>query len=269
VTLDETFIPSCLRLSAAANLHLGVKKLVDNGLQKSGALMSERSQQSSGLAQFGAEAVTRYLLLSALNRHLPAIHHFLRHPLVHPEILYRELLGFAGSLLVFGPDWRLADFPTYAHGDLRGCYAPLLKLIDQLLAATVPTGYKLIPLSKTSPIQYLANLKEVDFSKVKQVFLGVSAQASEVDILTAVQRKAKMAPAAHLETLVSRALPGLALVPETQPPSGMPVKAGFKYFRLHQSGDLWNQVAGTKSLAIHMPGDLPATRLELLATLEN
>ena len=127
----------------------------------------------------------------------------------------------------------------------------------------------MLSLVKTSPIQYLANLREVDLGKLREIYLGVSAQASEVDILTAVQRKAKLGPAARIETLVSHALPGLPLMPEPQPPQGIPAKAGFKYFRVHQTGELWEGVQQGKSLALHLPADLPSPRLELVATLES
>jgi type VI secretion system protein ImpJ len=152
---------------------------------------------------------------------------------------------------------------------LRATFKPLFQLLDTLLAASVPTGYRLLPLVKTSPIQYLANLRDLDLARLRELYLGVSAQASEVDILTAVQRKAKMGPATRIETLVSHALPGLALMPESQPPQGIPAKAGFKYFRVHQTGELWDGVQQGKSLALHLPGDLPSPKLELVATLES
>ena len=131
-----------------------------------------------------------------------------------------------------------------------------------------PTGYKVFALTKTSPIQYSANMRDADFNSLKQFYLGVSAQASEVEIITTVQRKTKLGPVARLEMMVNAALPRIPLVPETNAPSSIPAKAGFKYFRLQQGGDLWDQVIATKALAIHMPSDLPSTKLELMATTE-
>ncbi len=265
----EDFFPACLRLSGSSALMTRLKKLADNAQQKSGYLMAQRAQKATGVAQFSAESLTQYLLLAAVNASLPDLLHFLQQPSAHPETLYRRLIGFAGSLLSFGAETKASDLPPYLHGDLRATFQPLFQLIDSLLAASVPTGFRLIPLVKTSPIQYLANLREVDLSKVRDLYLGVSAQASDVDIITAIQRKAKMGPAARLETLVSHALPGLPLLPETQPPQGIPAKAGFKYFRVHQTGELWDGALQGKSLALHLPGDLPAARLELIATLES
>ena len=189
-------------------------------------------------------------------------------PFLHPEALFRRLLAYAGSLISFGQDAKASDLPRYAHGDLQGCFRPLFTLIDTLLGVTVPTGYRIFTLTKTSPIQYSANLRDADFAQIGQFYLGISAQASEVDIITTVQRKAKLAPVGRLEMMVNAALAGIGLVPEAQAPQSIPSKAGFKYFRLQQAGDLWDQVVQSKALAIHMPSDLPSTKLELVATTE-
>ncbi|HKP98593.1 MAG TPA: type VI secretion system baseplate subunit TssK [Fibrobacteria bacterium] len=265
---SEVFFPASVRAIAAQGLMAQLKKLMESCLQKSNYLMGQRAQKSTGIAQFNAEAITNYLLLSAINGALPEIIHFHNHPFSHPEVLFRRLLGFAGSLISFGQDAKAADMPKYVHGDLQGCFRPLFQMLDTLLGVTVPTGYRIFPLTKTSPIQYSANMKDADFNSLKQFYLGVSAQASEVEIITTVQRKTKLGPVGRLEMMVNAALPGIPLVPETNAPQAIPAKAGYKYFRLQQGGDLWDQVMQTKAMAIHMPSDLPSTKLELVATTE-
>jgi len=264
----DGFYPTSIRTVAAQGMMGQLKKLMESCIQKSNYLMGQRAQKSTGIAQFNAEAITNYLLLSAINGALPEIIHFHNTPFAHPETLFRRLLAFAGSLDSFGQDIKATDMPKYTHGDLQACFRPLFQMLETLLGVTVPTGYKVFPLTKTSPIQYSANLKDADFNSLKQFYLGVSAQASEVEIITTVQRKTKLGPVARLEMMVNAALPGIPLVPETHAPSAIPAKAGFKYFRLQQGGDLWDQVTQTKALAIHMPSDLPSTKLELVATTE-
>lgn len=262
------YMPTSIRAVAAHSLTVLLKKLMDSCLQKSNYLMGQRAQKATGVAQFNAETFTNYLLLSAINSALPEIVHFHQHPFLHPEALFRRLLSFAGSLVSFGQDAKSGDMPKYVHGDLQASFKPLFQILDTLLGATVPTGYRLFALTKTSPIQYSANLRDADFNLIGQFYLGVSAQASEVDIITTVQRKAKLAPMGRLEAMVNAALAGIALVPEAHAPQTIPAKAGYKYFRLQQQGDLWEQVKTVKALAIHMPSDLPSTKLELVATTE-
>jgi len=245
-----------------------LKRLMDSCLQKSNHLMGQRAQKASGTAQFGSESLTNYLMLSALNAALPEIIHFFHHPFVHPETLFRRLLAFAGSLMSFAQDLKAGDLPSYAHGDPQSGFQPLFRILDELLAATAPAGYRIFSLTKTSPIQYSANLREMDFNAAAQFYLGVSAQAPEADIIATVQRKAKLGPVGRLEMMVNAALAGIPLIPENQAPRSIPAKAGFKYFRLQQSGDLWDQVVQAKALAIHMPSELPSTRLELAAAAD-
>jgi type VI secretion system protein ImpJ len=265
---SDQFFPSAVRIASAHGLMGQLKRLMESCIQKSNYLMGQRAQKSTGIAQFNAEALTNYLLLSAINGALPELIHFHHNPYSHPEALFRRLLSFAGSLVSFGQDAKASEMPKYVHGDLQACFRPLFQLLETLLGVTVPTGYRVFPLTKTSPIQYSANMRDADFNTLKQFYLGVSAQASEVEIITTVQRKAKLAPVGRLEMMVNAALPGVHLVPEAAAPSAIPAKAGFKYFRLQQTGELWDQVTQTKALAIHMPSDLPSTKLELVATTE-
>jgi type VI secretion system protein ImpJ len=265
---SDQFFPSAVRIAAAHGMMGQLKRLMESCIQKSNYLMGQRAQKSTGIAQFNAEALTNYLLLAAINGALPELIHFHHNPHSHPEALFRRLLSFAGSLVSFGQDAKASEMPKYVHGDLQACFRPLFQLLETLLGVTVPTGYRVFPLTKTSPIQYSANMRDADFNTLKQFYLGVSAQASEVEIITTVQRKAKLAPVGRLEMMVNAALPGVPLVPEATAPSAIPAKAGYKYFRLQQGGELWDQVTQTKALAIHMPSDLPSTKLELVATTE-
>ncbi len=268
VILNSKFISPVLRLGASTNLTTRLRRLVETCIQKSNFLMGQRAQKSSGVARFSAESITNYLLLSAINSHLPELIHCHTHPAYHGEYLYRKLASFAGALLSFGSDSKIADLPKYAHGDLSNTFLPLFHLIDTLLNATVPTGYINFPLIKTSPIQYTGNMRDTDLSSLGEFYLSVSAQASEVDILNLVQRHAKVGPPSQLATIVNAALPGIALVPEASPPQAIPSKSGHKYFRLQRSGELWDQVLQSKAIAIHLPSSLPGTKLELAAVQE-
>ncbi len=261
---DPDFIPACIRVGASSSLLAKLKKLLDTCSQKNSYLLGQRAQKASGAAQFNAETLTQYLMISAIGRHTPPLVHFHQHAHVHPERLFSHLLAFAGDLLTFGSESRPTDLPRYVHGDLRPSFIPLFKLLDDLLGLAVPTGYRIFPLIKTSPIQYVANMKDADVAALAQVYLAVSAQASEVEIITSVQRKAKVGPVSRLETIVSSAMPGIGLVPESQPPQEVPAKAGYKYFRVQQTGELWELVKQSKALAVHMPSDLPALKLELV-----
>ena len=268
VVPGDRFIPASVRIGASQALSARLKKLMEACLRKSNHLMAQRAQNSGGAARFNAETVTQYLLLSGINGALPGIMHFHRHPVAHPEALFRHLLGFAGSLASFGEDARAGDMPSYAHGDLEGCFHPLFDLLEALLGTTVPTGYRAFPLIRTSPLRFSADLRDAEFDNLGQFYLAVSAQAPETDILATVQRKSKLGPLSRMEMLVDAALPGIGLIPESRAPQAIPAKAGYKYFRLQQTGELWDQIVQARALAIHMPSDLPSTRLELLATAE-
>ncbi|MDH5282806.1 MAG: type VI secretion system baseplate subunit TssK, partial [Gemmatimonadota bacterium] len=51
------------------------------------------------------------------------------------------------------------------------------------------------------------------------------------------------------------------------PPSAVPVKLGYLYFRVGRSGADWDGVARGRSLAAYVPEDFPSPQLELVVIL--
>jgi type VI secretion system protein ImpJ len=90
-----------------------------------------------------------------------------------------------------------------------------------------------------------------------------------VEIINLVQRNTKIGPVGKIEMLVDAAMAGLGLVPESNPPGSVPVKAGYKYFRLVQTGEHWDEILRTGTFAIHIPQSLPGLKLEVTATLSS
>jgi type VI secretion system protein ImpJ len=53
------------------------------------------------------------------------------------------------------------------------------------------------------------------------------------------------------------------------PPSVIPVKVNYQYFRLSQGGAAWEAIVRARNLAAYVPADLPSPQLELLILLPN
>jgi len=52
------------------------------------------------------------------------------------------------------------------------------------------------------------------------------------------------------------------------PPAAIPLKLDNQYFRLNQSGPLWDAITLSRQIAVHAPGDVVEPRMELLIVLE-
>jgi type VI secretion system protein ImpJ len=64
---------------------------------------------------------------------------------------------------------------------------------------------------------------------------------------------------------VNLALPGVALRAVPVAPRQIPYHAGFTYFELEKSGELWGQLERSGGLAMHIAGEFPGLALELWA----
>ena len=75
----------------------------------------------------------------------------------------------------------------------------------------------------------------------------------------------KVAPAEVIGDLVRQGLPGVPVVPIPVAPRQIPFHAGYAYFELDQSHDLWTQLKDSGGVAIYVSGDFPGLAMELWA----
>ncbi len=265
IELNSLFIPPLLQIGASHALMTQLKRLIDTVTTKGKFLMSQRTHKATGVAQFTSESLHSYLMLSSLNQFLPYLKHLYMHGHCHPEELYLKLAEFYGSLLAFGELNNQIELTAYSHNEPGNGFVSLFQMLLKILDVSVQSHFQIIPLTKTSPVQSLANLKEISDFAGQQLYLGVSAQASEVEIINHMQRNAKLGPPGKIDQLVRAATGGIGLIPESQPPASMPTKAGYKYFKLLQEGDMWQGVMQSKALALNLPTSLPGQRMELIS----
>jgi type VI secretion system protein ImpJ len=75
----------------------------------------------------------------------------------------------------------------------------------------------------------------------------------------------KIAPAEQISTYVRQQVAGLPAHSIPVAPRQIPVHAGFVYFELDQSHELWKQLAASGGVAFHVAGDVPGLALEFWA----
>ena len=94
------------------------------------------------------------------------------------------------------------------------------------------------------------------------------AKKAKLDVLStrAVEAyAAKIGPVDKIRDLVNLQLPGIALQPMAVAPRQIPYHAGFAYFELDRSGELWRALKGSGGIAIHQSGEFPNLGMELWA----
>ena len=265
--LDPQFIPPLLDISASEYLVAILRRLVEILAAKSSTLSGMRRQKNQSLAEFTAADIANFWLLYTANSYLPVMRHIFESKKGHPEGLYTTMLALAASLTTFSSTLQPRDLPNYDHDNLGACFTDLDGKLRMLLETVVPSNFVSIPLKLSRPSIYSAALANDKYLTNTRMYLAISADLSEADLLRRVPQLVKVCSATHIETLIRQALPAIPLTHVPSPPGSIPIKLNYQYFSLNQSGAAWEAVQRARNIAAYVPGDIPNPQLELIILL--
>jgi len=265
--LDAGFVPPLLDIAASEYLIAIARRLVEILSARSTMLAGMRRQKNQSLADFTSADIANFWLLYSINSSLPVLRHIFECRHGHPEGLFSAMLSLAGALTTFSLQVHPRDLPVYDHENLGVCFRILDEKLRLLLETVVPTNFVSLPLKPVQPSIYATSLDEDKYLIQTKMYLAVSAQMNEAELITRVPQLIKVCSATHIEHLVKHALPGIQLLHAPNPPSSIPVKLNYQYFALNQSGVAWEAVGRARNLAAYVPGDFPNPQLELIILL--
>ena len=265
--LESQFIPPLIDLSINEHLMAILRRLVEILAAKTHALSGIRRQKNQSLADFTASDIANFWLLYTANSYFPILRHLFESKKGHPERLYTAMLALAGSLTTFSATVQARDLPLYDHENLGACFTDLDEKLRLLLETVVPSNVVSLPLKLTQPSIYAAALANDKYLFNTRMYLAVSADLPEGDLLRRVPQLVKLCSATHIETLIRQALPGMQLTPVLSPPGSIPIKLDYQYFSVNQSGVAWEAVQRARNIAAYVPGDIPNPQMELVIVL--
>jgi type VI secretion system protein ImpJ len=267
VTLDARFVPPVIDIRASELLLSVTRRLVEILSAKSTQLAGKRRQRNQSLAEFGIADVASFWLLYTVNTHLPVIRHLMETRGGHPAELFGAMLELAGALTTFSSDLHPRDLPVYDHADLSRCVGDLDEKVRRLLETVVPANYVSVPLKLTAPAVYVGAIDQDRYLRATDWYLAVNAEMRQDELARRIPQLVKVSSSDRVGQLIKQALPGLALTHMATPPSAVPVKLGYQYFRLARAGADWDGVTRGRNLAAYVPADFPNPQVELVITL--
>jgi type VI secretion system protein ImpJ len=95
--------------------------------------------------------------------------------------------------------------------------------------------------------------------------LAVNAQMPPEALRLRFPTQVKIGPVEKIRDLVNLQLPGVSLRSLPVAPREIRYHAGFNYFELDTSHELWRQLAQSGGLALHLSGEFPAIEFEFWA----
>lgn len=263
--IADDHIPPVLHASANVWLANMLQQIVEILITKSSSLSEQRRQRRSGLADFTTSDAGVFWLLHTINSSVPAMSHYFRSPLLHPERLYLEMASLVGKLMTFSTDMAPKDIVKYDHDDLYMTFSSLNAQLRELLETVIPSRCVPIPLEKTRDTLYVGRVEDERLLKDAAFYLAVRSQMPEGKMIEGVPRIVKISSRDVIDTVIGSALPGVILTHKDPPPAPIPSRLGFKYFELDSTGPYWDGIKGSKVIAVYVPDEVAGANLEMYA----
>ena len=261
VVLDRGYIAPQTRIEATAQL--SATALLLHGLiqQRARLLASRMGQLGHGVSE-----MADFLMLQSLNRAEPVFRQHAGAPHVHPSEFHLACLQLAGDLSTFASESRHApEFPLYRHVDLNATFAPVIDALRGMLSVVLERNALQIELADRGRGVRTGVFPDPELARTSTFVLAVNAQLPSEQVRQRFPSQSKLGPADRLRDLVNLQLPGVTMRLLPTAPRQLPFHAGFHYFELDRSADLWKQIERSGSLALHVAGDFPGLELELWA----
>lgn len=262
IILDRGFIPPTLSVQSSpplAELLERVDELVDHRITR----LVETATEMEALAG-------DHLLLWALNRHRPVLHHLIHGGRLHPESLYRSLLSLCGELAtLFAADRKATRFPAYEHDDLAGTFNPVTLELGRYLSAMLP-----VPVVRL-PLQYLekhkmwhAHVRDPDLFSGWRFFLSVKAGMPMEQLARSFASNTKVSGPAKLQSFRNSNSPALALEIQGDVPARITDRKDRLFLEFKRQGDHWQAIITEKAIGIAVSDMFRDADLQLWACRE-
>jgi len=266
VVLQKAFIPPMLQVSSDV--------ILKGYLQELCGMLHQRGEELASLiAQPGHRGIAEiadFLMLQTINRYEPVFKHLSKVSILHPERFYSLCLTFAGDMSTFNESHsrRPIEYTEYQHDALAVCFNSLMEELRRLLSQKIISNVISIPLEDMQHNLRKAIVNDKTLFKSANFILAVNAQLPVETIRIKLPAFMKIGPAEKIRDLVNLALPGIPLNSLPVAPRQIPFHAGFNYFELERTNDLWKQLEHSAGLMLHISGEFPGLVLELWAIKE-
>ena len=262
VLLDDGFIPTVLDARAAAPLSRFMTELLGMIHQRGEALGGRVSASGRG----GAAEIADFLMLQAINRYEPFLEHIAVAGVLHPEDLFRFCAATAGEMATFTlPSKRPAKIEPYRHDRLRETFDPVIAALRAAFRTEIEQMAIPIPIEAKKFGVHVAAPADRSLYNTAVFILAARADVPTEELRRRFPTQIKIGPVERIRDLVNLSLPGVSLHAVPVAPRQLPYHAGFAYFELDQTNELWAQLKSSGGIAFHVAGEFPGLAMEFWA----
>jgi type VI secretion system protein ImpJ len=262
VVVDDHFIPPVLDCQASAVLSGFLSELQGLLHHRGEALAGRVSASGRG----GAAEIADFLLLQAINQFEPVIAHLSKLRGLHPEELFRLLVGMAGQLSTFtSASKRTPEFLPYRHDDLKVTFAPVERALRECLGTVLEQTAIPIPLKEPKYGIRAAPIADRNLLSGATFVLAVRSDVAGDKLRQRFPANSKIGSVEKIRELVMSQLPGIPVRALPVAPRQIPYDAGSVYFELDSSSNHWPDLKTSGGFAIHVAGEFPGMEMDFWA----
>ncbi|WP_299594472.1 type VI secretion system baseplate subunit TssK [uncultured Microbulbifer sp.] len=266
VELDAEYIPPLLSADTSSVIKSYIEE-IKGLLDHRGSALGHRLSDSG---RSGSAEIADYLLLQVINRFEPLLKQITGQPRLHPHALYLELLQLAGELSTFtASNKRPPEIPRYMHDNLQQSYTGLFSALRQSLSTVLEQTAIPMELVQRKFGIYVAPITDPSLVKTASFVMAAKADMPGDLLRSRFPSQAKVAPVEAIRELISAQLPGLSVRALPVAPRQIPYHAGFTYFELERTGELWQTMQRSGGFAVHLGAEFPGITMELWAIRNN
>ena len=267
--LDEKFIPTVLHVNASMVLQHTVRRIVEFCEAKIIFLKERRRSLNNEMMDFSQSDLAHFLLLETLLSELPELKHAALHTHAHPEKIYLSLARLAGKLTVFQEeDDEVLEIPPYVHQDLTSTFSVMELTLSKLINIVLPTRTPSIKLQRENNMLYVADNIDKNILAEQSFFIAVYFVSEDPSWIQRFSQHVKVSSHSRIDVVLSSALTGAHITHQQRPPSRLPIKAGYEYFRINTHGRDWDIIREEQSLALFVSQEFEQAKVDIVTVKE-
>ncbi len=271
IGLSKDFIPPVMTIGASDILRKTLISIRDQITARCRVLEAYKLSRDIRLSDFEGNYLRYLLALIMLNRYVPFLSHITETPEVHPWEAYGVLRQIIGELSTFTDRinalGKMMDgtplLPDYNHGSLFSCFHEAETLIGELLGAVIIGAENVISLVREGS-NFVAQIPADAFDERNLFCLVIKTGGDPDMVVNAVQHIVKVGSSEQMQTLLTRALPGIPLQHRPTPPPGIPEGPDSYFFVLDKNHPEWLELKKTGNLCLHWDDAPDDTTAELV-----
>ncbi|AKT38900.1 type VI secretion system baseplate subunit TssK [Chondromyces crocatus] len=264
IVLKRNFIPPILHIGASDHIMTGMRRILSALVGKQKSLAEGRRMRTAASVDFQFSDTAKFWMLHTMNSYIPIVSHLVDHGDAHPEQCFIVLGSLIGELCTFAADGDPTSIPKFNYLELGDVFDPVFERAMALISGVLAEQFVIVPMEKREDGMYLGKFEDPKLPRSSEMFLEAKG-ADEATLRERLPRLLKVGSWTQIGYILNAAMPGVRVAVEYRPPGAIPVKPGVIYLRVDQSGDYWNDILGSGTIAIYQPIDPQKVDLRLIA----